>query len=183
MSSALSHEVVSLQKELREIDRDKASGVTVEVLGNSLQQLRGYVKGASTVHVSQVMADILRYAESHHLPIRSGRPHCCRSSRHTLQRWSLCRGYHSRYSVPFCHSWLHAHMLSWKPKRCVCLQRTSIPLFPQRCASSLKFGANRTVHLLCCMRSLAGCVHLPYSSSNSVLQASKYLQCQRCNMP
>ena len=33
------------QKELKEIERDKASGVTVEVLGNSLQRLRGYVKG------------------------------------------------------------------------------------------------------------------------------------------
>lgn len=34
-----------IQKELKEIERDKASGVTVEVLGNSLQRLRGYVQG------------------------------------------------------------------------------------------------------------------------------------------
>jgi len=33
------------QKELKEIERDKASGVTIKVVGASLQKLVGYVKG------------------------------------------------------------------------------------------------------------------------------------------
>ena len=36
----------AIQKELKEIERDTISGVSVDVLGNSLQRLRGYVKGA-----------------------------------------------------------------------------------------------------------------------------------------
>ncbi len=35
------------QKELREIERDKTSGVTVQLNGSSLQRLTGYVEGAS----------------------------------------------------------------------------------------------------------------------------------------
>ncbi len=34
-----------IQKELKEIERDKASGVTVQLKGNSLQHLIGYVEG------------------------------------------------------------------------------------------------------------------------------------------
>lgn len=34
-----------LQKELKEIDRDKASGVTVEVTDGNLQKLTGFVEG------------------------------------------------------------------------------------------------------------------------------------------
>ncbi|KAK9808278.1 hypothetical protein WJX73_006718 [Symbiochloris irregularis] len=34
-----------IQKELKEIERDTASGVSVDVMGNSLQRLRGFVKG------------------------------------------------------------------------------------------------------------------------------------------
>lgn len=34
------------QKEIRDIERDKASGVTIEVQGNSLQKLVGCLKGA-----------------------------------------------------------------------------------------------------------------------------------------
>ena len=34
-----------LQKELKEIERDKASGVTIKVVGSSLQKLIGYVQG------------------------------------------------------------------------------------------------------------------------------------------
>lgn len=36
----------ALQKELREIERDKTSGVTVQLKGNSLQRLTGFVEGA-----------------------------------------------------------------------------------------------------------------------------------------
>ena len=35
----------TLQKELREIERDKASGVTVSLKGASLQRLTGYLEG------------------------------------------------------------------------------------------------------------------------------------------
>ena len=35
------------QKELKEIDRDKASGVTVSLKGGSLKKLTGYVEGES----------------------------------------------------------------------------------------------------------------------------------------
>lgn len=38
-----------LQKELREIERDKASGVTVQLNGSSLQRLTGYVEGVARV--------------------------------------------------------------------------------------------------------------------------------------
>lgn len=34
-----------IQKELKEIERDKVSGVTVQLQGNSLQRLMGYVEG------------------------------------------------------------------------------------------------------------------------------------------
>lgn len=34
-----------IQKELKEIERDKVSGVTVQLQGNSLQRLIGYVEG------------------------------------------------------------------------------------------------------------------------------------------
>ncbi|BDA50884.1 Ubiquitin-conjugating enzyme E2 K [Coccomyxa sp. Obi] len=34
-----------IQKELKEIDRDKTSGVTVKITGNNLQRLSGYVEG------------------------------------------------------------------------------------------------------------------------------------------
>ena len=36
---------VLLQKELREIERDKTSGVTVQLKGSSLQRLTGFVEG------------------------------------------------------------------------------------------------------------------------------------------
>ena len=36
-----------LQKEIRDIERDKASGVTIEVQGNSLQKLIGRLNGAA----------------------------------------------------------------------------------------------------------------------------------------
>lgn len=35
-----------MQKEIRDIERDKASGVTIELLGNSVQKLIGCLKGA-----------------------------------------------------------------------------------------------------------------------------------------
>ncbi len=35
------------QKELKEIDRDKTSGVTVKIPGNNLQRLTGYVEGTN----------------------------------------------------------------------------------------------------------------------------------------
>ncbi len=35
------------QKELKEIDRDKTSGVTVQITGNNLQRLTGYVEGTN----------------------------------------------------------------------------------------------------------------------------------------
>lgn len=38
--------LLPLQKELREIERDKESGVRVEVVGNSLKHLIGWVPGA-----------------------------------------------------------------------------------------------------------------------------------------
>ena len=34
-----------VQKEIRDIERDKASGVTIEVQGNSIQKLIGCIKG------------------------------------------------------------------------------------------------------------------------------------------
>ena len=37
--------VRSLQKELKEIHRDKESGVTVEVVGDNFRELRGSVPG------------------------------------------------------------------------------------------------------------------------------------------
>ena len=37
------------QKEIRDIERDKASGVTIEVQGNSLQKLIGRLNGAMEV--------------------------------------------------------------------------------------------------------------------------------------
>ena len=42
----------ALQKELREIERDKTSGVTVQLKGNSLQRLTGFVEGALTLPTS-----------------------------------------------------------------------------------------------------------------------------------
>ncbi len=33
------------QKELKEVERDKASGVTIKIVGSSLQKLIGYVQG------------------------------------------------------------------------------------------------------------------------------------------
>ena len=35
-----------VQKEIRDIERDRASGVTIEVQGDSLQKLIGCLKGA-----------------------------------------------------------------------------------------------------------------------------------------
>lgn len=35
----------SLQKELKEIERDKASGVTIEITEGNLQKLTGFVEG------------------------------------------------------------------------------------------------------------------------------------------
>jgi ubiquitin-conjugating enzyme (huntingtin interacting protein 2) len=37
-----------MQKEIKDIERDKASGVTIEVQGNSLQKLIGCLQGAHT---------------------------------------------------------------------------------------------------------------------------------------
>lgn len=34
-----------MQKELKDIERDKESGVRVELIGNSIRHLTGYVKG------------------------------------------------------------------------------------------------------------------------------------------
>jgi len=47
----------SPQKELKEIERDKASGVTIKVVGASLQKLVGYVKG---MHGMRVTLHLLR---------------------------------------------------------------------------------------------------------------------------
>lgn len=40
--------MMALQKELREIERDKNSGVTVRLKGSSLQRLIGTVEGATS---------------------------------------------------------------------------------------------------------------------------------------
>lgn len=39
-------DVGRVQKEIRDIERDRASGVTIEVQGNSLQKMIGCLKGA-----------------------------------------------------------------------------------------------------------------------------------------
>lgn len=44
-SCCVSHQPTYLQKELKEIDNDKASGVTAEVVGDNLQHLIGSVPG------------------------------------------------------------------------------------------------------------------------------------------
>ena len=36
---------ITLQKELKEIDRDKASGVTIQITDGNLQKLTGFVEG------------------------------------------------------------------------------------------------------------------------------------------
>ena len=36
-----------LQKELKDIERDKESGVRVELIGNSIRHLTGYVQGGA----------------------------------------------------------------------------------------------------------------------------------------
>lgn len=41
----MSYDVARLQKELIEIQRDKASGVSVEMIGDNLSHLHGYIKG------------------------------------------------------------------------------------------------------------------------------------------
>jgi hypothetical protein len=42
----MSFDAARVQKELVEIDRDKASGVSVEIMGDNLAHLTGFVKGA-----------------------------------------------------------------------------------------------------------------------------------------
>jgi hypothetical protein len=44
--SVMSFDAARVQKELVEIDRDKTSGVSVEIMGDNLAHLTGFVKGA-----------------------------------------------------------------------------------------------------------------------------------------
>lgn len=63
----MSFDAARVQKELVEIDRDKASGVSVEIMGDNLAHLTGFVKGARTDwetlttrgHVERVLARCL----------------------------------------------------------------------------------------------------------------------------
>ena len=51
--AGLTTRTTSVQKELKEIERDKASGVTIKVVGSSLQKLIGYVQGACAEAVAE----------------------------------------------------------------------------------------------------------------------------------
>lgn len=51
-----------LQKELREIDRDKTSGVTVNIKGNNLQRLTGFVEGTPSCCSPELVLPDLCYA-------------------------------------------------------------------------------------------------------------------------
>ena len=50
-----------LQKELKDIERDKESGVRVELIGNSIRHLTGYVNGKYVTAVLQVHSCLAFY--------------------------------------------------------------------------------------------------------------------------
>ena len=62
-----------LQKELKEIERDKASGVTIKVVGSSLQKLIGYVQG--THRMQGIRLYIPLRTKCRPTPVKS----CCQS--------------------------------------------------------------------------------------------------------
>lgn len=73
-SSLLEHPFAifdSLQKEIRDIERDKASGVTIELLGNSVQKLIGCLKGEPLLTAAQVLAGWFDARACTHVPQNS----------------------------------------------------------------------------------------------------------------
>ena len=71
-----------MQKEIKDIERDKASGVTIEVKKNSLQQLLGCVPGAYK-HASR-LPNSIEIFEPSNLNLAMIVLYWCRAQGHTL---------------------------------------------------------------------------------------------------
>jgi hypothetical protein len=128
------------QKELKEIDSDKASGVTAEVVADNLQHLIGSVPGPKDTPYEvrprpRARARVCACAWGLTLPLTlsslSAVPHVCGAGRVTEQ--AACCAFGAWY-----------HCLPWR-RRAACFEWTfswtaSTPLRPPRCASSRACG-------------------------------------------
>lgn len=62
----MSFDAARVQKELVEIERDKTSGVSVEVIGNSIAHMHGSIKGVQPSGICQLVANCCTADENGH---------------------------------------------------------------------------------------------------------------------